>query len=83
MPISVRLDKKMEHVVQETAKILRTTGSDVIERSLSDYCSQVLKTKKRRPYELIQDLLGRRGSGGKSLASKGEEILRERFRKRR
>ncbi len=83
MPISVRLDKKTEHMLEETARILQTTKSEVVERSLSVYCSQALKSKKRRPYELIEDLLDKGGSGRGALASKGEEIFRERFRRKR
>jgi Arc/MetJ-type ribon-helix-helix transcriptional regulator len=83
MPISVRLDKRTERMLEETAKILRTNRSEVIKKSLSEFCSHALKEKRKRPYELIEDLLGKAGSGRGDLSIKSEEILRERFRTKR
>ena len=82
MSFSVRLDEKTEHMLEETAKVLQTRKGEVIKRSLAEYCSRILREKKKRPYELIEDLLDRGGSGEGDLASNGEEILRERFRRR-
>jgi len=83
MLISVRLDKQTEALLKETIKVLRTSKADVIRRSLSDYCSHVLTEKKKRPYELIKDLLGKVGSGRGDLSIRSEEILREEFRRKR
>jgi len=41
MPISVRLDKKTETLLEETAKVLRVNKTQVIKGSLSDYCSHI------------------------------------------
>jgi hypothetical protein len=82
MPISVRLDKKTETLLEETAKVLRANKTQVIKRSLSDYCSHILMEKRRRPYELIEDLLGKRGSGIGDLSIRSEEILRKTFRRK-
>jgi hypothetical protein len=38
--------------------------------------------KRRRPYELIEDLLGKRGSGIGDLSIRSEEILRKTFRRK-
>jgi hypothetical protein len=38
--------------------------------------------KRSRPYDLIQDLLGGEGSGKGDLSIRGEEILRNRLRRR-
>jgi len=39
VPISVRLDKETEILLEETARILRKSRTEVIKRFLSDYCS--------------------------------------------
>ena len=83
MPLSVRLDRKSERLLEETASILKTTRADVIKKSLSDFCGRVLFEKRKRPYVLLQDLLDRGGSGKGDLSTKGEEILRERFERKK
>ena len=82
MPISVRLDERTESLLEETAAILKTSKAEVIKRSLSDYCPRLLEEKRRKPYDLIKDLLGKRGSGRGDLSMRSEEILRERWRKK-
>jgi hypothetical protein len=82
MPLSVRLDKKTESLLEQTASTLKTSKAEVIKQSLSDYCARVLTEKRKRPYELIKDLLDRGGSGRGDLSVKSEVILRERFRRK-
>ena len=82
MPLSVRLDKKTESLLEETASKLKTSKAEVIKQSLSDYCGRILTEKRKRPYELIKDLLDKRGSGRGDLSERSEEILRERFRRK-
>jgi len=82
MPLSVRLDKKTESLLEQTASTLKTSKAEVIKRSLSDYCGRILTEKRKRPYELIKDLLGKGGSGRSDLSERSEEILRERFRRK-
>jgi hypothetical protein len=79
MPLSVRLDKKTESLLEQTASTLKTSKAEVIKQSLSDYCARVLTERRKRPYDLIKDLVGRGGSGRGDLSTRGEEILRERF----
>ncbi len=83
MSISVRIDKETESALEKTAKVLKTTKSDVIKRSLKEYCTRILEKEKRHPYRLIEDLLDREGSGRGDLSIRGEEILREVFRRGR
>jgi hypothetical protein len=82
MPLSVRLDKKTESLLEQTASTLKTSKAEVIKQSLSDYCARVLTERRKRPYELIKDLLDRGGSGKGDLSQRSEEILRERFRRK-
>ena len=83
VPISVRLDKETEIMLEETARILQKNKTEVIKRSLSDYCSHIIRERKKRPYALIEDLLGKGGSGKGDLALRSEEILRNRLRRKR
>jgi hypothetical protein len=82
MPLSVRLDKKTESLLEQTASALKTSKAEVIKRSLSDYCGRILTEKRKHPYELIKDLLDKGGSGRDDLSERSEEILRERFRRK-
>jgi hypothetical protein len=81
MPLSVRLDKKTESLLEQTASALKTSKAEVIKKSLSVYCTRVLTEKNKRPYELIKDLLGKEGSGKGDLSLRSEDILRRRFKK--
>ncbi len=78
----MRLDKKTESLLEETASTLKTSKAEVIKKSLSDYCARVLTERRKRPYNLIKDLLGEEGSGRGDLSTRGEEILRERLRRK-
>ncbi len=82
MPLSVRLDKKTESLLEQTASTLKTSKTEVIKKSLSDYCVRMLTERQKRPYDLIKDLLGKEGSGRGDLSTRGEEILRQRFRRK-
>ncbi len=82
MPLSVRLDKETESLLEKTASALKTSKAKVIKQSLSDYCARVLSERRKQPYEVIKDLIEKGGSGRGDLSVKGEEILRERFRRK-
>lgn len=82
MPLSVRLDRKTESLLEQTASTLKTSKAEVIKQSLSDYCARILAEKRKRPYDLIEDLLDKKGSGRGDLSTRSEEILRERFRRK-
>lgn len=83
MPMSVRLDKETESLLEKTARVTRTSKAEVIKRSLHRYCPSILEERKKHPYNLIKDLLDKAGSGKGDLSIKGEEILREAFRRRK
>lgn len=82
MPTSIRLDKETESLLKETARVIRTTKTEVIKRSIRQYCPAILQEKRKYPYQLIEDLLYREGSGRGDLSIRGEEILRELFGRR-
>lgn len=82
MPISVRVEKETEILLEETSRVLKTTKAQVIKRSLMEFCPRVLREKRRRPYDLFVDLLGKVGSGRGDLSVHGEEILRTALRRK-
>ncbi len=82
MGISVRLGNEIESELEKTAKLLHTTKSNIIKRSLKEFCSVIRKEKEKSPYELIKDLLEKGGSGNGNLSVRGEDILREAFRRK-
>ena len=77
MPLSVRLDDELDRLVQETAKALNRTRSEVVKLSLREFCQRSLRTRDANPYALAEDLLGRAGSGRGDLSIRGREVLRE------
>jgi pantothenate kinase-related protein Tda10 len=79
MAVSARLDEDTDAALTKAAKVLRTTKTEVLKRSIREYCGKVLEEKATTPYELIRDLIGEEGSGRGDLSVKSEDILRERF----
>jgi hypothetical protein len=79
MPVSVRLDEETEAMLNKTAKALRTTKSRILKASIQDFCKKTLDERRRKPYDLISDLIGKEYSGDGNLAINAEEILRKRF----
>lgn len=84
MPVSVRLDKETEELLEKASKLLGKPKSEVIKRSIKQYCTPVVKEGEINHYELIQRLIKDcPGSGRGDLAIRSEEILREMFRRKR
>lgn len=83
MPLSMRLDRETELILEKTARTLGETKSQVIKRSIRDFCSRALEEKPAKPYDLIKDLLGSAASGRGDLSLRGEEILRERLSRKK
>ncbi len=79
MPVSVRLDEETEALLNKTAKTLRTTKSKILKASVQDFFYIILDEKRKKPYDLITDLIGKEQSGNGKLAIDAEEILRKRF----
>ena len=82
MPVSVRLDKETEELLEKAARITSKPKSRVMKESIKDYCLRIVARHGKRPYDLASDLIGKEGSGRGDLSVKGEEILRELFRKK-
>ena len=82
MPFSVRLDEETEALLNKTARALDTTKSEILKASIHDFCYKTLKRKKKRPYDLIIDLIGEESSGKGDLAINSERILRKAFNRK-
>ncbi len=83
MPVSVRLDNETRELLEKTARFLSKPKSKIMKDSIKKYCSQIVPRKASSPYELAKDLIGKEGSGRGDLSARGEEILRELFRRKR
>jgi predicted transcriptional regulator len=79
MTLSVRLDEKTEEILEKAARALHTSKTEVVRRSIQEYCRKTLDDLEKKPYDLIKDLIGEESSGRGDLSVRGEEILRERF----
>jgi len=82
MIVSVRLDEELERLLAQTATLLGARKSEIIKRSLREYCVRVLQ-QEIYPYGLIEDLLGREGSGRGDLSTKGRKYIMERLNAKR
>jgi hypothetical protein len=83
MPTSVRLDEETEALLVKTARALNKTKTDILKISIKDFCNKALREKRKRPYDLISDLIGVESSGTGNLGIDGEKILRKVFRTKR
>ena len=83
MPTSVRLDQETEALLMKTAEALNTTKTEILKVSIRDFCEKTLAEKRKDPYNLIADLIGKEYSGQGNLAIDHEKILREAFRRKK
>ncbi len=84
MPVSVRLDKETEELLEKAARLSKITKSAMVKKSIKEYCAPIVKEKKQDMSELIKELIkDHPGSGRGDLATRSEEILREMFRRKR
>lgn len=78
MPVSVRLDKETEELLEKAAKMTGASKSAVVKESIREYCVPLVQKKKKNPSEIIKELIkDHPGSGKGDLSIRGEEILRE------
>jgi len=82
LPISVRLDRETEQLLKRASKILGTSKSEVIKRSIKRYCKPIVDSGEKDLSDFIKDLIrDHPGSGRGDLSIRHEEILREEMRK--
>ena len=75
--ITLRLDSKLEQSIDNTAKYLGLTKSELIRRSIQEYLDKITN---QTPCDLGKDLFGKYSSGSKDLSAKRKQILKRRIR---
>lgn len=78
--ITLRLDHKLEQVINNTAKNLGITKSELIRKSIHDYLG---KLNTPNPWDAGEDLFGKYSSGVKNLSSNRKVLLREKIKAKR
>jgi RHH-type rel operon transcriptional repressor/antitoxin RelB len=78
--ITLRLDPKIEQDVNNTAKNLGITKSELIRKSILEYLS---KLDAANAWEVGQDLFGKYSSGLNNLSTERKEIVKEKIRAKR
>lgn len=78
--ITPRLDPKLEQKVNNTAKKLGLSKSELIRISISEYLE---KLKQPNSWEVGKDLFGRYSSGKANLSTRRKELLKDKIRAKR
>ena len=78
--ITLRLDPKIEQAVNNTAKNLGLTKSELIRQSILEYLD---KLNKATAWELGQDLFGKYSSGLSNLSIDRKELLKRKIKAKR
>ncbi len=53
MFVSARLDENTDAILARTAKLLRTTKTEVLKRSIREYCGRILEEEATQPYPQV------------------------------
>lgn len=78
--ITLRLDPKTEQDVNNAAKNLGITKSELIRKSILEYLS---KLDTANAWEVGQDLFGKYSSGLNNLSTERKEIVKAKIRAKR
>ncbi len=75
--ITLRLDNELEQTINNTAKILGLTKSELIRQSINDY---IAKMEKPTAWEAGKDLFGRYSSGIGNLSQNRKDVLKNKLK---
>jgi RHH-type transcriptional regulator, rel operon repressor / antitoxin RelB len=78
--VTLRLDQKLEQDLNNTAKKLGLSKSELIRKSIQDY---ITKQKNPDAWEVGKDLFGKYSSGYGDLSTRRKDILKEKIRAKR
>ncbi len=78
--ITLRLDPKVEQTVNDTAKNLGITKSELIRKSISEYLK---KLKQPSAWEIGKDVFGKYSSGLGNLSSDRKELMKSKIKAKR
>lgn len=78
--ITLRLDPKIEQDINNTAKNLGITKSELIRKSILEYLNKI---DTANAWEAGKDLFGKYSSGLNNLSTERKEIIKEKIRAKR
>ena len=78
--ITLRLDPELEQAINNTAKNLGLTKSELIRKSINEYLNKV---KKPTPWEAGQDLFGKYSSGLGDLSTRRKDLIKDKIKAKR
>ena len=71
--ITLRLDQKLEQQINNTAKNLGLSKSELIRKSISEYINNL---KQPNAWDIGEDLFGKYSSGLGNLSSDRKELIK-------
>jgi predicted DNA-binding protein len=77
MPISLRLDERLERELNKYARKLGKPKSELIRNLIADFVNK--KANRLSPWELGKEVFGREGSGRVNLAQDRKSVLKEKL----
>ena len=78
MPISLRLDSKLERELNRYARMVGRPKSEVVRKLIADFIEK--ESRAITPWELGKEMFGREGSGCGNLSIDRKSILKEKLR---
>jgi RHH-type transcriptional regulator, rel operon repressor / antitoxin RelB len=78
--ITLRLDPTLEQKINNVAKDLGLSKSELVRKSLVEYLTKV---NRQNAWEIGQDLFGKYASGRRNLSSDRKDILKDKLKAKR
>ena len=78
--ITLRLDPKLEQSINNTAKNLGLTKSELIRKSIHEYLERL---SKPNAWDIGQDLFGKYSSAHSNLSTDRKELVKNKIRAKR
>ena len=78
--ITVRLDPQLEQTINNIARQMGISKSELIRKSVTEFID---KADKPSPWELGQDMFGKYASGQDNLAADRKALFKEKVRAKR
>ena len=80
MMITLRLDPKLEQDINNTAKNLGLSKSELIRKSIHDYIGRL---GKQNAWEVGEELFGKYSSGLSNLSTNRKELIKSKIKAKR
>ena len=78
--ITLRLDPKLEQTINNTAKNLGQSKSELIRKSIIEYLATL---RKPNSWEVGEDLFGKYSSGLSNLSTNRKELIKNKIKAKR